>query len=51
LSYTGNAGTQYTVCMSNYQNYVFDHWADGSTDNCKTITPTKARTLTAYYLR
>jgi hypothetical protein len=51
LSYTGNAGTQYTICMSNYQNYVFDHWADGSTDNCKIITPTKARTLTAYYLR
>ncbi|TBR11042.1 MAG: hypothetical protein EPO62_02470 [Candidatus Nitrosotenuis sp.] len=51
LSYTGKANTQYKVCMSNYQNYVFDHWGDGSTNSCKTITPTQATTLTAFYMR
>ena len=51
LSYTGNAGTQYKVCMSNYQNFVFDHWGNGSTNSCKTITPTQATTLTAFYMR
>ena len=51
LSYTANAGTLYTVCVSNYQNYVFDHWSDGNTNSCKTVTPTKTTTLTAYYMR
>ncbi|MBI5697542.1 MAG: hypothetical protein HZC29_03400, partial [Thaumarchaeota archaeon] len=51
LSYTANSGVQYKVCMSNYQNFVFDHWGDGSTNSCKTVTPTQATTLTAYYMR
>ena len=49
LTYTANANTQYTVCTSNYQNYVFDHWDDGSKNNCRTITPTQDTTLTSYY--
>ncbi|WP_268543976.1 hypothetical protein, partial [Candidatus Nitrosotenuis cloacae] len=49
MTYTGESGTQYKVCMSNYQNFVFDHWKDGNTNNCKTFTPTKSTTLTAYY--
>lgn len=49
LSHTGNWGTQYQVCMSDYQNYVFAHWHDGSTNNCKTIAPTQNVTLTSYY--
>jgi hypothetical protein len=51
LSYTGSSGTTYKTCMSNYQNYIFDHWADGSTNSCKTFTPTQSSTLTAYYRR
>jgi hypothetical protein len=51
LSYIGSSGTTYKVCMSNYQNFVFDHWADGSTNSCKTFTPTQSSTLTAYYRR
>lgn len=49
LTYTANAFDQYTVCTSNYQNYVFDHWDDSSTNNCRTITPTQDTTLTSYY--
>lgn len=51
LTYSATSGTQYKVCMSNYQNFVFDHWGNGSTNNCKTVTPTQATTLTAYYTR
>ncbi|MFI5416945.1 MAG: fibronectin type III domain-containing protein, partial [Nitrososphaerales archaeon] len=51
LSYSGSSGTSYTVCVSNYQNYVFDHWNNGSTNSCRTVTPTQATTLTAYYMR
>ena len=51
LTYSATSGTQYKVCMSNYQNFVFDHWGNGSTNSCKTVTPTQATTLTAYYTR
>jgi hypothetical protein len=49
LSYTANSGSQYTVTMSDYQNYVFDHWDNGSTSKSRTITPTSNTVLTAYY--
>ena len=48
-SFTGDSGTQYTVFVSDYQNYLFDHWDDGSTDRNRTITPTGDMTLTASY--
>jgi hypothetical protein len=48
-TYGATSGTQYTVCMANYQNYVFDHWEDGTTNACRNITPTQDTTLTAYY--
>lgn len=51
LAFNGASNTQYQACVSNYQNLVFDHWSDGSTNSCKTITPTKSTTLTAYYRR
>jgi hypothetical protein len=51
LSYTATTNMQYKVCVSNYQNYVFDHWNGGSTNSCKTITPTSDITLTAFYMR
>jgi hypothetical protein len=49
LTYTVNAGNQYTVTVANYQNYVFNHWSDGSANSSKIITPTQNTTLTAYY--
>jgi hypothetical protein len=49
LSYTANAGSQYTVTMGEWQNYKFDHWEDGSTSKSRTITPNSNTVLTAYY--
>jgi hypothetical protein len=42
-------GSQYTVYVANYQNFVFNHWDDGSTSPYRAITPTQDTTLTAYY--
>ncbi|MGH3629913.1 MAG: spherulation-specific family 4 protein [Sciscionella sp.] len=39
----------YTVTLSNFQNYTLDHWNDGTTDNTVTITPKGNLTITAYY--
>jgi fibronectin type III domain protein len=49
MNYTVIAGNTYTVTVANYQNYVFDHWSDGSTNSSKTITPTQSIILVAYY--
>ena len=49
LSYTANSGSQYTVTMGEYQNYVFDHWENGSTSKSRTITPNSNTVLTAFY--
>lgn len=49
LTFTANAGAKYTVVMSNWQNYIFSHWDNGSTNPSRVITPTQATTLTAYY--
>jgi len=48
-TYSVTAGTQYIVYISNWQNIVFDHWDDGSTNPYRTITPTQPVTLTAYF--
>lgn len=48
-TFTVTTGNQYTVTVSNYQNYVFDHWSDGNTNPNRVITPTQATTLVAYY--
>ncbi len=48
-SYQVTTGNQYTVYISNYQNIVFDHWEDGSTNPYRAITPTQSVTLTAYF--
>lgn len=48
-TYSITTGKQYTVYVSNWQNTVFDHWDDGSTNPYRTITPTQSVTLTAYY--
>ena len=49
LSYTGTGGNQYTVCVDNYQNYVFSHWQDGLTSSCRTLGLSSDLTLTATY--
>jgi hypothetical protein len=48
-SHTISAGASYTVCVSNYANYAFSHWPDGSTNPCVTISPTQDTALTASY--
>ncbi|MDC8451493.1 MAG: fibronectin type III domain-containing protein [Candidatus Nitrosotalea sp.] len=49
LTFTATPGTTYTITMSNYQNYVFDHWGNGNTNPTKTVTPTQNLTVVAYY--
>jgi hypothetical protein len=49
LSYSIASGTQYTVAVSNYGSYLFDHWSTGSTSPSVTVTATTSTTLTAYY--
>ncbi|HXU96305.1 MAG TPA: fibronectin type III domain-containing protein, partial [Candidatus Nitrosotalea sp.] len=49
-TFTVTVGKQYTVTVSNYQNYIFDHWSDGNTNPNRVVTPTQAATLVAYYL-
>ncbi len=51
LSYTADAGSQYTVTMGEWQNYKFDHWDNGSTSKSRTVTPNSNIVLTAYYRR
>lgn len=48
-TYSVTTGKQYIVYVSNYQNIIFDHWDDGSTNPYRTITPTQSVTLTAYF--
>ena len=40
---------RYTVTMSDFQNYTFDHWGDGTINETTVIVPDKNMTLTAYY--
>lgn len=42
-------GTNYTITMSNFQNYTFDHWNNGTKSNSITISPNGNLILTAYY--
>ncbi|HEX6067766.1 MAG TPA: spherulation-specific family 4 protein [Nitrososphaera sp.] len=49
LTYTGTTGKTYTVTVSDYQDRVFDEWADGSTDNSRTLTLEGDTTAVAYY--
>jgi hypothetical protein len=49
LTFSANMGQKYSVTMSNYQNYVFAHWENGSTNPVMTFTVTGAETLSASY--
>src|SRR3989441_1009347 len=44
------SGAQYTVEITDYKNFVFDHWADtGSTASSRPISITTATTITAVF--
>jgi hypothetical protein len=51
LIFAGQSGASYTVTASNYQNLVFDHWDDGSTNSTRKIDIPENNNayLTAYY--
>jgi hypothetical protein len=49
LSFSANSGIQYTITVSSYGSYVFDHWSTGSTSPSITVTPSQAMTVIAYY--
>jgi hypothetical protein len=49
LTFTAAVGVTYTISMSNWKNYVFDHWDNGSTNPVRAITATQTTTLVAYY--
>jgi hypothetical protein len=43
------SGSTYQVTVSDYKNYKFDHWEDGTKSKTRTITPSSDMTLTAYF--
>lgn len=47
--YMVTSGSTYTIFASDYQNIKFDHWDDGSTNPCHTITPAQDTAVTACY--
>lgn len=49
FSFDAIINDHYTVTMSDFQNYTFDHWGDGTINDTKVIVPDKNMTLTAYY--
>ena len=48
-SFSGSAGGEYTVTVSNYGSYVFCHWQDGSTNPTRSVSLQGDDALTAYY--
>ncbi len=49
VSFSVTSGQQYIVYANDYQNIVFNHWEDGTTNHARTITPTQNMSITAYY--
>jgi hypothetical protein len=49
FTFSGQSGTAYTICVSNYGQYTFQHWGGGSSNTCETVTPSSDIVLTAYY--
>jgi hypothetical protein len=48
--FTGlKAGATYSVSVSDYGPYVFNHWEDGSTNSYRTFTANSNLNFTAYY--
>jgi hypothetical protein len=49
FSYTGTAGSTYSVSVGSYGSDVFSEWSNGSTDHTYTLTLSQATTLDADY--
>jgi glucose/arabinose dehydrogenase/PKD repeat protein len=49
LTFTGTQGTTYTVSVSDYGDFVFDHWENSSTTRARTLTLNADTTVTAHY--
>jgi hypothetical protein len=49
FSYTGTAGSTYSVSAGSYGSDVFSSWSNGSTDSTYTLTLSQATTLDADY--
>jgi hypothetical protein len=49
ITFSATSKQQYIVYANNYQNLVFSHWDDGTTNQSRLITPTHDTVLTAYY--
>ena len=49
VDYPADSGVQHTVCVGDFENFLFIQWSDGSTDRCIIVTPATATTLTATY--
>ncbi len=49
LSFSAKKGLSYEVSVADYQNYVFDHWEDGSKNRVRNVGPTNNVVMTAYY--
>ena len=49
LPFAGNHGTSYSVTVSDYGSFVFDHWNDGSNTRTRTVTLNADTTITAHY--
>ena len=49
VTFTVTAGVTYSVVMSDYSNYVFNHWQDWTMSRTYWITPGQNSWLTAYY--
>ena len=48
LPFAGNHGTSYSVTVSDYGSFVFDHWNDGSNTRTRTVTLNANTAITAY---
>lgn len=46
---TDASGTTYTITVHDYLDRQFDQWEDGSTERTRTLTISKATTVTTYY--
>ncbi len=49
LTFAATPGVSYTITVSNYQNYVFNHWNNASTNPTRTVTLTQNLNVIAYY--
>lgn len=49
LSKEASSGTSFTVTVHDYQDIVFDHWEDGSTERTRTVELGDDTTITAFY--